>query len=282
MARQHPFLMHALLALSALHLAHDVPSKRQQYLLVSRSHQDIAMPLFRHAIEKITSSSCHAIMAFAHFLVIYSLGADDGDESLLLADPSSPHPQSMCYWLYFIRNGCMVVCDYWDLVEKGPLGPLIEAWDAAIPSADESNIVETTVTNRLLSLVPSTKSGGDNEPWSSDISKVYFDAAVQLGQAFGATQALSLNDFTTWDAVRFWPMEISGEYLELLSCGHPAALILLAHYCLLLQRLEPHWYFGERVTRLLASIMQKLGPRWHDSVQASIDDVGSALRRVTG
>ena len=64
------------------------------------------------------------------------------------------------------------------MVEKGPLGLLIEAWDVLIPSTDESNIDKTTITNCLLSLVLSIKLDSDNKLWLSDISKVYLNAII--------------------------------------------------------------------------------------------------------
>lgn len=271
MANQHDFLMHALLACSALHLAHLSPAEQQRYIMRAQSHQDMAMPLFRHAITNVTEHNCDAILAFAHFLVIYSFAADQPDERLLLADPSSPHPGLLCSWLYFIRNGCLLVCEFWDQIERGPLGPLANSWESPMPTLDEDP-ARLHMKSHLLSLIPGTAEPGE-ELWSASVCETYRDAALQLSWALAAARTLSDEEFTTWDAVRVWPMEVSVPFMELLTQGHPASLVLLAHYCRLLERLEPHWYFEGRTNTLIQAILDRLGSAWRERLRASLQAI---------
>jgi hypothetical protein len=277
-----PFLMHAILACSALHLAHKLPSQRSAHLLSARTHQDAAMPLFRRAIAQVDRWNCNAVLVFSHLLVIYSFATDfhDSDDKLLLASPSDTRMDMMCSWLYFIRNGCVAVCDYWDMIESGPLAPLANSWESDIPGLRD-DAPEPSLTEHLLFIAPSNEDSKDehpgSHPWSERVREVYRDSATQLAWAFTAAQSLRGEDFTTWDAVRLWPMEISTEYIALLVQEHPAALILLAHYCLLLERLQPHWYFEGRVPQLLNAILERLDPRWHDCIQTSLTNADSLL-----
>ncbi|KAJ6447299.1 Mir1 [Purpureocillium lavendulum] len=275
LARQHDFLMHALLACSALHLAHLVPAEQKRYLMRAQSHQDSAMPLFRRAITNVTEDNCHAVLAFAHLLVVYSFAADQPDERLLLADPSSPHPGLLSSWLYFIRNGCLLVCDFWDLIERGPLGPLAQSWESALPDLEQDPI-RLQMQSHLLSLIPDAAVGGTagGELWPADICETYRDAAARLSWALAAARTLGDDEFTTWDAVRLWPMEVPVSYMEILSKGHPAALVLLAHYCRLLERLEPHWYFEGRAGTLIQSIIGGLSEAWRERIMSSLNALG--------
>lgn len=262
LAHEHPFLMHALLTCSALHLAYKLPSRRHFYLLCAYSHQDVAMLLFRRAVAHVTKSNCHAILACCHLLVIYSFATDQLDESLLLADTSSLYPGLLCNWLYFIRNGCHLVCEYWNCIETGPLAPLASSWESPILGIDKIQS-KSRIMERLLSPLLQACREPEDEAWPSNICDVYRDAATQLGEAFAASQVLTSDDFTTWDAIRVWPMHVSTAYMKLLAHGHPAALILLAYYCLLLKRLEPHWYFEGKAAKLLENILSRLERKWH-------------------
>ena len=74
-AMSNPFLMHGILALSALHLAsesRDRPEKSRDHRAAALRHHDQAIALFRPVLSKITSHNCHTIFAFSALLVILS------------------------------------------------------------------------------------------------------------------------------------------------------------------------------------------------------------------
>ena len=262
LAQSNPFLMHGILACSALHLAYESTSEKQAYLISARGHQDIAMRLFRKAIEQISESNCNAILAFSHLLVIYSLAEERPDESLLLANTSESHQELLSNWLYFVRNGCLLVCDFWDRIENGPLAMLAASWEIPIMSTG-TKTSELSSFIRLLSHLEGVE-------WSQDACSTCRTAALSLEMAFGSADALN-QEFTIWDAVRVWPMSVSAEYIQLINQEHPAALVLLAHYCLLLVRLKSIWYVAEAPYRVLAALMARLDSRWHPHVPSLLE-----------
>lgn len=256
-ASQFPFLLHGILACAALHLAHLNPEQQRGLIMRGAIHQDLAMPTFRSTIAKPDRDNCHAVFAFSHLLVIYSFAAEREDERLLLVE--SNNLDVLPSWLYFIRSGCSMLCDVWEQLESGPVASLVSAWEIPITfSVDE----HTPLVDSLLSAIPPQSS---KEPWPQDVCDIYRDAALDLGLAFSCTRDLS-DGFTAWDAVRLWPMRISVEYLDLLRQQHPGALILVAHYCILLQRLDCHWYFEGRARRLMSTVLACLDERWHSLI----------------
>jgi hypothetical protein len=265
LASDHGFLMSGILSLTALHLAHLQPERRCDYAIRAGEYQDQAMPLFRKAIAQPDGENCDAILVFTHLLVLYSLASQrqpqpqpqQGCEySLFLAtnDPTDVVPT----WLYLIRNGCCMLCDYWDVVGNGPCKTLTLAWDAPFDMDASSGGRDDLVFEDLRSKISiwSVENG-----WSEDVRTVLQGAASELALAF-ACSASTPETFTTWDALRVWPMRISAEFIELLQALHPVALVLLAHYCLLLRRIESKWYFDGQATRLLGNIAQRLDPKW--------------------
>lgn len=74
-ALSNPFLMHGILALSALHLAsesHDRPEKSREHRAAALRHHDQAIALFRPHLNKITAHNCHTIFGFSALLVVLS------------------------------------------------------------------------------------------------------------------------------------------------------------------------------------------------------------------
>lgn len=264
LAQSNDFLMHGLLACSALHFASEHPPEKHAYLVSARSHQHIAMRMFRNAIEHITEDNCNAIMAFSHLLVIYSLAEERSDEMLLLTNTTKPDQESLSNWLYFVRNGCLLVCDFWDQIEAGPLASLTASWESPIMS-QESKGLEVSSFLRLLADLEGIE-------WVPEICSTCRTAAESLEMAFGSADVLN-DDFTIWDAIRVWPMSLSTEYIYLVNEEHPAALVLLAHYCLLLTRLKSVWYVAETPYRVLRALLVRLEPRWHPYIPKIIESV---------
>ncbi|KAJ5247212.1 hypothetical protein N7468_002195 [Penicillium chermesinum] len=258
LAHDHLFLLKGILACTALHMAHLYPAQRKTFILRTYAHQDVALPLFRDAIDHPTAQNCDAIMTFAYLLVTLSLAEVMGNANapLLLVNErgeSEARSDALPQWLYFLRSGCVMLCDVWDRVETGPVSALAYAWDVEL--------------DRFMSFVP--KDGS----WSEDIISVYYDAAVALAEAFAYMEQTPSPDTSTWHILGLWPVRVEDEFLELLFQKHPGALILLAHYCIIFKKIEDHWYLDAKPSKLISSITEMLDARYHASVREAEDIV---------
>jgi hypothetical protein len=59
-----------------------------------------------------------------------------------------------------------------------------------------------------------------------------------------------------------WVGRVSETFIRLLSEKRPPALILTAHYCLLLKYCEDCWYMEQRAYYLFEAVKQSLGEQW--------------------
>ncbi|KAF4613380.1 hypothetical protein G7Y89_g15505 [Cudoniella acicularis] len=265
LAHQHAFLMHAVLACSALHLAHKCPEQQRQQTILASDHHDRGMPLFRSAIDNVTEENCHAVLVFSHLLVIYSFALEKQDDRLFLTERIGP--DVLPSWLHFLRNGCSMLCTVWDPLEKGLVRHLTFMWELPINIPQDCT---TPLLDHFLSVIPPADS---EDFWSEDVIQTYRSAAVELDRAFACTRALGTS-FTTWDLLRIWPLRISVEYMDLLARRQAGALVLLAHYCVILKNLEFNWYFEGRATRLLSNIVLCLDQKWHGYIAWPLEEVG--------
>ncbi len=254
-AHEHEFLFHGILALTSLHLAYLNPQTRNKYLIKASEHQGKAMPLFRKALAKPNNDNCHAVLVFACLLIPYSFAFEQQDE-LFLASGNGNETDVVPTWLYFIRSGCVMLSEYWDLVEDGPCGSLAKCWDAAFETGTPQQTAYLNSLHAIMAAAPA------EHPWSQQVCAAYLKSAEELAQAFACSRCDPQN-YTTWDALRIWPTGMSMDFTKLLQDLHPAALILLAHYAVLLKPIEEKWYFEGRATKLLKTISQKLDPYWH-------------------
>ncbi|KAF2494701.1 hypothetical protein BU16DRAFT_445206, partial [Lophium mytilinum] len=59
-----------------------------------------------------------------------------------------------------------------------------------------------------------------------------------------------------------WPIKVPAAFLVMVKELKPEALILLAHYSLLLNRADQVWYMQGMSRRLLQTIHGKIGKEW--------------------
>lgn len=260
LGHRQPFLMLALFSVTALHMAHLLPTRRKELTIQANAYQDQAMPVFRDAIARPDSENCHAILIFSHLLVINIFTSEQQDDNLLLVTSSTD--DTVPLWLYVMRNSCTILCSLWNVVEEGPCYNLALAWDAPFQVIEAR---EKSFTDSLAAIATI------DAPWSDAVRETYHEAATELALAVECSES-NPDVFTTWDALRIWPMRISESFVGLLKDEHPAALILLAHYTILLRRIESQWYFQDQAKRLLGAVKRKLDPRWH--VFIPTDDEG--------
>ncbi|EXJ90133.1 hypothetical protein A1O3_03202 [Capronia epimyces CBS 606.96] len=256
LAHEYNFLMFGILALASLHCAYLNPEQQNAYYVEASRYQDKAMGLFRLAVSSPDKDNCHAVLVFTHLLVLYAFASEKQDDSLLLVTETEGEGDIIPTWLHFLRSGCSMLCTVWEFLESGPCSVLALAWEA--PFAGVNKLDETTALNSLLqAALPSSDC-----TWSEHVRELYREAAAELALACACSQSTP-HAFTPWDALRIWPMRVSDGFMSLMKEQHPAALILLAHYSLLLKRIESEWFFRGRATRLMRSIVRKLHPQWH-------------------
>lgn len=273
LAEEHVFLLHGILACTALHMAHLYPMQSQAYIVRACVHQESALPLFRHAIEHPTEHNCDAIVIFAHLLVVYSFASDleNSNSSLLLVENTGAgHRQNLVLpqWLHFFRTGCVMLMSVWDRTESGPVSLLAEAYETDLEIATGN----LPYLDHFLSIIPQDKS------WSDQSIVIYRHAAIALAKAFAYLEHTKDDlHVSTWNILGLWPVRVEDEFFELLSLTHPGALILLAYYCVILKHMEECWYFGGRPAKLIFSIAAALPLRWHPFIQEAVSRVANPI-----
>ncbi|KAJ6189214.1 transcriptional regulator family: Fungal Specific TF [Penicillium mononematosum] len=248
LAHQFPFLLHGILSCSSLHLASIDPKNRPYYTIRSIQHADQAAPAFRWATINVDSNNSQAVLAFAFFLVVYTLGSESNDQPLFLSkDISRGEDAPSLEWIEILRNGCSMLCPFWTELTTSPLAPFTALWrdDLGVPTNPNDPLLIT-----LLSVIPEYKS-------ESTDHYIYRDSAVKLARAFAFIERFG-SPPTIWDVLNSWPMRVSPEYLALLKHNNPGALLLLAHYAILLKPLREEWFLKGRVMELIDKIAQRL------------------------
>ena len=270
LAAKHPFLKHGILACSALHLAFLQPAERQRYQLIAAHHQNMALPEFRIKIENPNTDNALALLAFTQLLLIHCFAADQHDDDLLLVKGKGD--LGFPLWLKVIRGSCQIFQKVWPDVECLPFKALVIG---GVELGLQDRVLEKSVHDeRLRNLMEMMKSSIAKRAAVYQTSPLP-SALFILVRAYATAEAAQARDsYSLWVAVSTWPVQVGEDFLLLLKEREPAALVLLAYYCLLFQPLERNWYINGYSRRLLSRIHNQLDEEWRPWLQWPIQEIG--------
>jgi len=245
-------VLHIILAISALHMTSCHPQEPKWYPLAI-SHHSAAIRLARPHIAAPVSAHHEAIFNFSAFNSLFAFA-----EPVLRPENEGGTPARHDYVgdlldSFRMARGIRAVIakDPSILAEKGlTKNP---AW-----SYDVTHI-EATLTNRYLQL-----------PKMELLVTENVEDAAQRAATLKALHRLFVNkavldespkDHSSASLIQRWAIESDNEFLTLCDSRHPVALIVLAHYAVLVQMRSNLWFF-QRWPRL---ILREIGAELRDS-----------------
>ena len=259
----HPFLMHGLLALAALHIADSSPeeARRRKYTELATMHQNMALAEFRPQLSNITPSNCHAVFAFSSLIAALAFAF-----SRSTASPRTGEPVAEVLQDFFLFRGVEgVLAAHWDTIQSGKLGTLVlRPRDPVYFQPLSRDII-----NALDYLHDCN--GKDVTHISEDEKDAYNHAIRELRISFQRSPASLENVFR-------WPIVLPESYLVHLKNRKPMAMVILAHYCVILEGLDSYWWSAGWAGHLFEAIYRSLDDNWRPMLQWPMQMIGVALR----
>ncbi|KIW90142.1 uncharacterized protein Z519_09574 [Cladophialophora bantiana CBS 173.52] len=222
--------MHGILAISALHKSRTEPETSQKYLVRGVRHQNIALSFYRNIIDdfrkKMMEENCHAVMAFASLTIAFAFA----DVDTVLARASGVAARSTVpEWIHLLR-GCrkvLQVIKSW--IIKGPMAFHLQQAESDIDLSRNPDDARLAGLEVLFEGQDSSRQLPDSERdvyrTTLRLLRQSFEISLSPDQPLGIKFSLFL-----------WTERFPQEYLELLDRRKPEAAILLAHFCIPLER----------------------------------------------
>ncbi|KAH8788469.1 hypothetical protein F5883DRAFT_532132 [Diaporthe sp. PMI_573] len=246
----HPFLLHQILALSAYHLAYLQPDHRHPFLTDAAKHQNNAINLMRVALTDTNSSNCHALFASSALLTLGAFATYPSQEKY----DETFAPVDSLLDIFTLTVGMRTIFRTSDVdLRKGPLGNIFVRG----PGDDSRRTVETKLQplfdqlsylNCMIaeSCIPETRI-------VHEATLSLIDCIVKVSSANVLTVPAEFR------AVFLWPGMMSGKYLSMLRKQHPAALVVLAHFCVVMRMAEPFsWFLEGWAKALMTAIFEQV------------------------
>jgi hypothetical protein len=260
-AMHHPFLMHGILALSALHLAFTSGgATKESYLMTARSHRRQARMGLAKVEANLTESNSNAVFALFNILIVFAFALP-----LTENPPGDQNPlDELCEVFRLTRTSADTITTAINLVSEGAMKQLVEFDDKPPRMPDTSRLA-------IMSLSRMNASLGMQNP---EHEKEVYDTAIQH---LGA----SLDKLARGGEIMLvafqWIFQIPPRFIDLLRERRPFALIVLAHYVVIIHSLRGHWWMGEWAARLISHIGQHLCAESKQSINWVLDATGYCI-----
>jgi hypothetical protein len=252
-ACKHPFLMRGILAVSALHMSRARPDRKQEYLVKATYHQNLALPLYRYIINdfrnQMTEENCHAVIGFASLTSAYAFA--DPHPLGRNQFPGVSSPTGVPEWLHLLRGARQILQVGSKWIADGPMA-------FQLRTVDEDIDVSYNPEDWRLAELNSLFDGSNACNTLSEAEIKAYRTTLKLLRESSAMPLLPNHTVGVKLAMFLWVEKIPQMYLELLGEMKPEALILLAHFCVLLKAGGSSYWYMEGAAERLASALHDI------------------------
>lgn len=267
---KHPFAMHAILSLAALHLAYTDRNNRQKHTIDAVRHHNSALQGFCDTIDRASDENADALVACSTLNVIYVFGVSPWSDIGSEGNPAAPGGSRKARvlgseWIPMVRGVRAVVPAFWERVRSGPLRELLslDDWEGVNPDRDIAAEDE-----RFRALRSAWAQSGDHDARLYDETLYSFRrcylyvvrcAASNL-DASGGGMDCGFNK--AWAGPIIFLFIAPEEYLTRLQQRQPAALIIFAHFGAVLHSLKRFWFLDGWARDIVEVVDDILGDYW--------------------
>ena len=277
------FLLHGLLAISALQLQHEKVSTPQptspSWLDLARTYQQSALSSYIPKLKTIDDQNCHALFALSAILggLSYAfLKFPEKDE-----DSSAAFVQNVIDIFDLLVGSSAIAVEGQQWLKKGPLEPLFtdpfKEREPPDPTSDVARSLDALLQADSRPHSPISTSYTSSDAASNQV--VYLSSIHFLLRLFPSSTPNTTSPFGSGNpsaaAVISWPVFLGPKFLSLLKAWDPKALVILAHYAAALHIREDIWYLKGLGYRLARAIYDVLSIEWRPFVALALAKTAS-------
>ncbi|KAL2818670.1 hypothetical protein BJX63DRAFT_383721 [Aspergillus granulosus] len=250
-AANHPFLMHGILGLSALHTAFSsIDSERARYLELAQTHHSQAIRGLSQ-LEHLNEANADAAYALSNIIIIFTFALP------LCTQPSSScDPIKELLEISQISKGSMkVLMEVRHWVQAGDLAALVNMQGPPdSPPTYRGKYYEQVIHPLEQINQPQFYSATESDP------SIYSEAIHALHMSFVGMD--SQGQIGTITAAFQFIFRVPCGFLNLIEKREPLALVILASYGVMLSQLRAHWWMGDWGNRLVRQIYSIVDGHW--------------------
>ena len=240
------YVMHGLLAMSALHLSYLRP-RDESYAVMAAEHHGKALESLRAAFQTENPQHATALFAASSLVALY-----------VYACPPAVEGIKVPMWIPLFRGIWAIVRWRWDWVKQGELGRMLSV---KLVGPGHYAGEDTEFPSSLFALsqrgAPGELDPGELE--DDEVLQVYCHATETLKEWWDRSW---LTEYRA--AAGFgWPANIQDKFVDFIQEQRPRALVLLAHHCAQMESVDSQfWWIKGRGADEIERIEGVLEDKW--------------------
>lgn len=264
-AQSYQFLMHIILALSAMHIRHlRHPHNLQalRYKELAHKHYQNAVTSFRSKVLEMDASNTSAVFAFSHLSLYFSFGSAQFANISQMQDPIG----ELLDIFVLLRKAMDNLTLAWDLVEAGSMAIFLQRG----PLITDRRYLPAEISMGLELMEQTCQQFIESSQVGPIATETYRTAIQQLWDSFVMAQTKKKDWAMTLRFIMILPERFSG-YLQQ---REPLALIILAHFCVILHRAPTRWWAEGWSTHVVGAVFEALPQDWRYAISWPMKEVG--------
>lgn len=241
---ENPYVLHLMFALTALHLAHCRPNRREQYTATADHHYERALVLVTPEIASLSPENCDAVLVAVQMIcfISWGRGPQPGEYLAFGRDKKSD-------WLVMFRGirTTLASLDKSDFTRTH--APATRSKGRPLPAQEVPEEYEKQLDElrEYVEFVTRGAESHEDDVASVDVLREMYDNRYQgidgeLHVSFG------------------WLFRTTEDFLDRLQQRDPVPMIIYAHFVVLIRVLERFWYMQGWTHHVMSGIWELLPP----------------------
>ncbi|TDZ71780.1 putative transcriptional regulatory protein [Colletotrichum trifolii] len=263
LALECDYVMRALLAVSALHLAHNRPERRDFFISRALTYHQMASRTAMGLMGSLDGENCEKLYLFSVLTIFFALACPrKSSDSLIMGESSFPD------WMFLLRGtrGLLQILD--PRSYTGPLLPMFTHGRERFRHTRDDSKVQTELLADLQRLVNKNCANPELLPiYNRAIEELRRTLSVFL---WDGGRGMDITDAFVWKYL------MAEEFLPLLKTpgATQEAVAIFSHFCILLKRLENEWWLQGWATHLISRAWALLDQDHRLWIQWPIEELG--------
>lgn len=256
---EFPSLLHLILALSALHLAHEKPALREQYVQQADENFTFGVKSVTTVLSGLNEDNCQKMYMAAVLICFIYFGRGPRPGEYLIFSQNG-----LAEWLVLMRGVKLILQSYHSKVFSGVLEPNTDEKEYILTPEMRSELHEHTVHTEAVSrLIEQEITDQIKRAMYLSVMKDLLRIMREVYERrSGGSSGVGL-----MDVLIGWLYRLPEEMVNLLEQKEPHALVLLAYWAVMLLYMESAWFMEGWAEHVLLGISASLGPEFRPWVE---------------
>jgi hypothetical protein len=260
-AFSNKFLLHGILAVAALHLSRykKDASEANLYMTKALHHYGIALRKATVLMGGFDAKSGPALYLFSMLCFNFTLGLGPKSGDFLLFGRNG-----IADWLVQVRGMRSVIENRPEILHHEALSPLFDVSIRNMAHTNSGTDHLPELREQILRINPPPAE-----------LKTYMEALDQLSERFDVVASSSRKVSQIFpQLVLVWLYLLEDDFVRLLQEEKPIALVILSHFCILLDSLGSWWWIRDWTEHLLSAIHASLNQEFRIWMQRPMEETG--------